>query len=460
MKVPGTKTLQNLTSAKHNRYLSQLAPGLFLALVLFLLAAPSAMAAPLYVLQDDATGGDCTLIGNWDDASNTCTLTTDIAVVTPGDTGIEIVDSNINLDGAGHQITGLGATFPPPHPNPWIAEYAVELVLVDNVQVRNLLIHDIDAGIQLDGANDNLIIDNEIRDCSHGVWLVLSTGNGIANNDFSNNIWASVDIVSADTNQVLGNTIASSPNWGVRLFESDDNLVSGNLISNTGTPAMGTGTGVWIFYSHNNDIQMNTLASFTYGVLTTVGTGNTIIVNSFIGNTSQAEDEGFNIFDIAAPTGGNRWDDFDEPAEGCNDVMPLDGFCDSPYFFTGNQDNLPRLVCAECPGDLVPVPLAIAIALPLDGRINSRSHGLLSVTINGAADFAVADIDPASVMFAGAAPHRWPRARDVDRDGFDDLVVMFRISDMAIAPGDTEACLVGELLDGTPFEGCSTISVR
>ncbi len=354
--------------------------GFALTLLFCLLFAASAQAASMYVLRDDATGGDCTAIGSWDNASKTCTMTTDVSVLVAGDTGIEIVDDNLRLDGAGHQITGLGATFPPPDPGVWVPEYGVVLNSVAGVRISNLAIHDIDAGIQINGGNTNLVIDSEIRDCSHGVWLVLSTGNAVANSDFIDNIWAGVDLVSANDNLVSGNTIASSTNWGVRMFEADGNTLSGNLISNRGTAAAGTGTAVYIYYSDNNTVMSNTLSSANYGVHIDAGADNDIWVNSFRGNVVQADDAGGNIFNLAAPTGGNHWDDFDEPAEGCMDISPTDGFCDSPYVFSGNQDNLPRIApCPECPDDLTIPTLSLSLTSVYWGSYTDYTAGLLSI---------------------------------------------------------------------------------
>jgi len=92
--------------------------------------------------------------------------------------------------------------------------------------------------------------------------------------------------------------------------------------------------------------------------------------------------------------------------------------------------------------------------------VNPLSRGVVPVAIYGSDDFDVADIDVTSLTFGfgDALPATSGRQnRDVDADGFPDLLLHFRIAETGIEVGDTEACLSGETLDGTPFSGCDTI---
>ncbi len=89
--------------------------------------------------------------------------------------------------------------------------------------------------------------------------------------------------------------------------------------------------------------------------------------------------------------------------------------------------------------------------------INLKSKGVIPVAILGSANFDVADVDVATLVFAGASPAHdltdpvvyADHLQDVNLDGFMDLVCHFRTQDTGIDPLDTEATLTDGNITGT-----------
>ncbi len=119
--------------------------------------------------------------------------------------------------------------------------------------------------------------------------LVLSDENVIRNNDASNN-YVGIRLVGSNNSTVQGNSACGNLEFGVRLDGCTGNLITGNLL-----------------------------------------------IDNFLGD---AFDDGTNRWDN--DTVGNRYGDFDEPAEGCADEDG-DGICDVGREIPGgsNRDRFP-----------------------------------------------------------------------------------------------------------------------
>jgi M6 family metalloprotease-like protein len=102
-----------------------------------------------------------------------------------------------------------------------------------------------------------------------------------------------------------------------------------------------------------------------------------------------------------------------------------------------------------------------------DNPINVTSRGLIPVAILGSATLDVFDLDVTTLRFGPgeASPAHdlsklgvfLDHLEDVNLDGHVDLVTHYRTRSTEIAAGDTEACVVAELLDDTLIVGCDTI---
>ena len=329
--------------------------------IVFILTQPSTK-----YIYDNSTGGHCTYIGVWNWSTKTCTLNQDVTET------IRIMDDGITLDGAGHKVigskTGVG-----------IAAFSV-----NGLTVQNLVITGFSYGIWA-RTNNSTIDGNETSGHWFGMNLDKANNNLLENNTASGNTWNG--IVFQDTcndniltgnvansnpgygfvlsgnfnsNNVSGNTANSNGNVGFSLYNSTSNIISGNtansnrlfgfmLYNNTNSNTVSGNTassslyGILINNSSWNTITKNLLSNNSnMGLYLYNASNNQVYNNNFISNPTQARvySGTGNLFHLEEPTGGNYWDDFDTPAEGCNDDN-ADEFCDTPYVFYGGQDDLP-----------------------------------------------------------------------------------------------------------------------
>jgi len=110
------------------------------------------------------------------------------------------------------------------------------------------------------------------------------------------------------------------------------------------------------------------------------------------------------------------------------------------------------------------VPLVTEVEIDIKPFRSSNKifprFGLIPVAILGSENFDVKEIDASTLKFGpdGATPfHRFMKRKDINRDGFSDLVVIFRASQSGIQCGDTEATLSGNAASGS-FTGTDSIT--
>ncbi len=176
----------------------------------------------------------------------------------------------------------------------------------------------------------NDLLGVSFTDSSHG-WAVGVSGTILATTN-GGGTWTRQ--TSGTTNTLFGVSFAdSSHGWAVGWTYN-----GGSYSGSSTLLATSNGGATW-------SPQDTSRIDWLYGVSATdsnhawaVGYRGTMIVTSNGGATwsPQTASTG-NVFNLAAPTGGNYWSDF---SPSCSDA-DHDGFCDSPYTFTGGQDNLP-----------------------------------------------------------------------------------------------------------------------
>lgn len=93
------------------------------------------------------------------------------------------------------------------------------------------------------------------------------------------------------------------------------------------------------------------------------------------------------------------------------------------------------------------------------------SSGTTAVVVRGSDRFDAANVDPASVWFAGAPVEKreggglHARVEDVDGDGYDDFVAHFVTATLQLGPDAREASIAGTTADGRRFHGTDAVRV-
>lgn len=321
--------------------------------------------AAVYTISDDAAGGDCDLIGFWDSASKTCTLTSDLNLpeILPG-AGIDLVGSGISLNGDGYVITGQSSGT------------GISIIGASDAMVTNIKVRQFDTGILVENSTKSNIYNTDISQSVVAVSIYDSEDISVSENDFDLNhdtfdVFTSIDIEFSSNNvdrteddavgifdttnirffnnniyrtadngigifnssniSLTNNTVDSSGDAGIGIFDSTSTIFSRNRVSNSADE------GVGFFDSSGNIIKNNTFESNGWSGLYIYNSDHLIWSNNFIDNKIGIDaSSGMNNM-----VARNYWSDYDSPEEGCSD-MDSNGICDSPYIFVMGQDDLPR----------------------------------------------------------------------------------------------------------------------
>src|SRR5659263_529585 len=187
-------------------------------------------------IRNDATGGDCTSIGDWNVATKTCTLATDL-----GET-IQIDSDGITLNGNGNTITGS------------YSDIGVYLSSRTGVTIKNL----------------------NVKQFRSGISLSYSSNNTLSRNNASNNNYG-IDLDSSSNNTLSGNNANSNTYKGISLSESSNNTISGNYASNNVYRLSYSGVGIDLFYSSNNTLSGNNVSKNSYQGIVLYSSSNNIL---------------------------------------------------------------------------------------------------------------------------------------------------------------------------------------
>ena len=289
------------------------------------------------------------------------TLTADVTCAAgfSGD-ALTIGTSGVTLDGGGFKVAGTGAgngirvTATGVAVDDVVVEGFVTGVYAtaDNFTLTNSTVTS-NRAIRAANAGHTITDNTATGITEHGIWIQ----NGGIGHTISGNIFTAKceNSIQATNSSITDNTFAAAATeslggcYGLRLANNNGNTLTGNSIS-------GPMIALYMEATSNNILSLNTfsgdLSRASWGALHINGSsaGNEIFNNNFRDNVIYITDISSgagNTFNRAAPTGGNWFDFYDEPGEGCNDTNS-DGFCDTALSnsnggtkIQGATDNLP-----------------------------------------------------------------------------------------------------------------------
>lgn len=231
-------------------------------------------------------------------------------------------------------------------------------------------------------SSDSIALQNS-EEISDGIEIWYSNNNLISGNRISNN-GNGIHVGHSDDNTISDNIISNNGNDGIVLssYSNNNNNILGNIISNNGHD------GIYLAFSNNvHTIFGNTISdNNAFGIEIDIFTQDNVIYhNNLINNGQNANDGGINIWNMGYSTPfdpvtdcGNYWSDYTgvDNYHGPNQDIPgSDGIGDTPYSILGksNQDQYPFM---NQNGWEIPSDISVDLSVFLEGPFNGVSMDL------------------------------------------------------------------------------------
>ena len=225
-------------------------------------SAPSGTVSTAGLIFSTNDDTDCSIVGIWDAATTTCTLTADINESNNKE-GISITSSNIILDGAGHTITGLGTVTGQSSNSRAIIIHSQMIELT----IKNLTIKNFKTGIASSNNNGLTITNVTMSDIGgYGIDSYGSDSLKIESNSISHLNTESISqqgIYLTGHNAYWGQGNGSCTGTGTYVSSSQDGPIV--IKNNTITSTSGSGSGMYIEGS-KYCISGNTISNMKVGI--------------------------------------------------------------------------------------------------------------------------------------------------------------------------------------------------
>jgi parallel beta-helix repeat protein len=196
------------------------------------------------------------------------------------------------FDCQGHTIDGNDAD--EPHP-----DYGIFLTGKSGNTIKNCTVRDFGMGIVLwNSSNSNTLINNIVTSNKLGIDVSNSHSNAIRYNDVSDNRYYYRGfyrgdglrlILGSSGNTVAHNTVASNPQYGIRLDEATSNTVSGNTVT-------ASSDGIRLEDAENNAVTNNVSSENQANGLTIYWGGNNSIYSNTFCNNNQLGSSYYDVF--------------------------------------------------------------------------------------------------------------------------------------------------------------------